>query len=83
MTHFSTSTTHLLAELYYCSSYVGNKNDTKPATIWKYRQFFTIPKNQAKTNNKENCSVTSTNLPLSTTYRVSFLVFQSIMSFFA
>ena len=51
-THFSTSTTHLPAALQYRGSYVGNKDDAKLPTTWKYGQFFATPKKQVKSGKK-------------------------------
>lgn len=81
-THFSTSTTYLPEALHYRGSYIRNKDDAKSLTTWKYRQFFATPIKNKKTE-KKNRNVTPTNLTFPTTYRLTFLISQSIMSFFA
>ena len=82
-THFFISTTQLPMALHYRDSYKRNKDDARPATMWKYRQFFATPKKQAKTKKKENCSVIPTNLLFPTSYCLTFLGSQSIIDIFA
>ena len=47
-----TSTIQFTIALHYYDSYVKNKDNTRPLTTYKYRQFFAIPKKQAKTEKK-------------------------------
>lgn len=83
MTYFSISTNHLSVTLHYRCSYVRKKDNTRSLTTWKYRQFFGTLKKQAKTEKKENRGITRTKLSLPTTYRLTFLMSQSILSIFA
>ena len=67
-THLSISTTHVTVPLYYHSSSIKNKDNARPLTIYKYKQFFATPKKQAITIKKENYGITPTNLIFPNTY---------------